>query len=331
MQVSMSEPTNDFNPPFPDLVETIKEARRHASAFQKAPLRREQLQQLYRLRDHLHFLIVSDPDGKKPLPDGRSPLPLNDLIMTKLASPDFSMQKVRHRIAAGRPEMDEAERAGHEQRHYDTIAEYYDDWTSPKKLKEMGLDAATIDMLKTGNSPLQRAKLLAELVEREIVLLDQKPWKRPDGLERLDELELDEARALDEELRVSLPNLSIPSTVSSSIPPATARLESEKRIAERRPQRIKRATDPIEKLYKALMDEGASISRQAFSYYGAAEEFDRLPGTGQSKEGVITLTACIIAARKTSKGRIAAYEQDAEIFRAVLRHIRECVATGQFK
>lgn len=327
----MSGPTNDFKPPFPDLVDTIKEARRHAKAFQKAPLRREQLQQLYTLLEHLFFLVVSDPDGKKPLPDGRSPMSLSDLILTKLTSPDFSMTKVRDRIAAGRPKMGDAERAGHVQRHLDVVKAHYDYWTDPKWLAEKGMDAATIDMLNTGNNPIQRTKLLVELVKNDIKLLEQEPWERPDGLERLDELGLDKARALDDELRVSLPNLSIPSTVRRNIPPATAKLKSETRIAERRPQRIKRATDPIKELYKALLVEPASSKRQSFAYYGAAAEFDGLKNTAKTQDLVVALTACIIAARKTGKGRIAAYEQDAEIFRAVLRHVRDCVATGQFK
>lgn len=328
---SMSEPKNDLKPPFPDLVDIIKEARRHAKAFQKAPLRRDQLQQLYNLLDHLFFLIVADPDGRKPLPDGRSPMSLSDLILTKLASPDFSMQKVRDRIAAGRPKMTPAEQAGHEQRHLDVIKAHYDCWTDPRWLAEKGMDAATIDMLKTGNSPIQRTELLVELVKNDIKLLEQEPWERPDGLERLHELEWYEARALDDELRISLPNLSIPSTVRRDIPPATAKLTSEKRIAERRPQRIKRATDPIKELYKALLEETKSCKRQSFAYYGAAAEFDELEVTAKTEDVVVALTACIVAARKTGKGRIAAYEQDAEIFRAVLRHIRECVATGQFK
>ncbi|MFD1253158.1 hypothetical protein DEVEQU_01016 [Devosia equisanguinis] len=327
----MSDPKTDPKPPFFDLVDTIKEARRHAKAFQKAALRREQLQQLYTLLDHLRFLIVSDPEGKKPLPDGRSPMSLSDLILTKLASPDFSMQKVRDRIAAGRPKMGDAERAGHEQRHLDVVKAHYDYWTDPKWLAEMGMDAATIDMLKTGNSPIQRTKLLVELVKNDIKLLEQEPWQRPDGLERLHELKWYEARALDDELRISLPNLSIPSTVRRNIPPATAKLNSEKRIAERLPQRVERATDPVRELHNALLEEGASNKRQSFAYYGAAAEFDGLEVNAKIEDVVITLTACIVAARKTGKGRIASYEQDAEIFRAVLRHIRECVATGQFK
>lgn len=327
----MSEPKNDPKPPFPDLVDTIKEARRHAKAFQKAPLRREQLQQLYTLLDHLFFLIVADPNEKAPLLDGRSPMSLSDLILTKLAGPDFSMTKVRDRIAAGRPEMTAAERASHEQRHLDVVRAHYDYWTDPKWLAEKGMDAATIDMLKTGNSPSQRTALLVELVKHDIKLLEQEPWERPDGLDRLHELKWHEARALDDELRISLPNPSIPSTVRSNIPPATAKLKSEKRIADRRPQRIKRATDPIKKLYNALLAEAATHKRQSFAYYGAAAEFDRLEVNAKIEDVVATLTACIVAARKTGKGRIAAYEQDADIYRAVLGHIRKCVATGQFK
>jgi len=54
--VSMSDPKTAPKPPFSDLVDTIKEARRHAKALQKAPLRREQIQQLYTLLNHLRFL-----------------------------------------------------------------------------------------------------------------------------------------------------------------------------------------------------------------------------------------------------------------------------------
>lgn len=326
----MSEPTNRFTPPLPDLVETIKEARRHASAFRGAPKRTKQLQQLYNLLDHLHFLVAADPDGRRPLPDGRSPMSLSELILTKLASPDFSMQKVRDRIAAGRPKMDDAERTAHEQRHYAVVATHYDYWTDPKWLADMGMDAATIDMLKTVNDPKDRTKLLVELIRRDADLLDQEPWKRPDGLERLHELKWYEAVALNEKLSQSLGQMSIPSTVRKRVPPASAKLKSEERITARRPGRIKRATAPLERLYKALFENVALISEQAFTYYGAKAEFDRLPGMAQSKEGVITLTACIVAARKVSRG-LAVYDQDPELFRAVHRHLRDCVSTGKFK
>lgn len=326
----MSDPTASFNPPFPDLVETIKEARRHASAFRSAPKRREQLQQLYTLLSHMFFLIVPDPDGEKPLPDGRSPMSLSDLILTKLASPDFSMDKVRDRIAAGRPSMGDAEKAGHLQRHLDVVSTYYDYWTDPKWLAQIGMDAGTIDMLKSGNSPLERTKLLIELVRRDIDLLEQEPWKRPDRVERLHELKWYEARALDDEMRLSLPNLVIPSTVRKNLPPASAKLESEKRIAKRRPERLQRATKPIKLLYKALLENPASITEHAFAYYGATAEFDRIDDAAKSKDRAIMLTACIVAARKVSRGR-AVYQQDAEVFRAVLRFVRDGVATGKFK
>lgn len=326
----MSDTATSFDPPFPDLVETIKEARRHASAFRSAQKRREQLQQLYTLLDHMFFLIVPDPDGEKPLPDGRSPMSLSDLLLTKLASPDFSMDKVRDRIAAGRPSMDDTEKAGHVQRHLDLVSTHYDHWTDPKWLAQMGMDAGTIDMLKTGNSPLERTKLLVELVRRDIDLLEQEPWKRPDGVERLHELKWYEARALGDELRVSLPNLVIPSTVRKNLPPASAKLESEKRMAKRRPERVQRAGKPIKLLYKALLQTPASINEHAFAYYGAQAEFDRIEDKASPKDRAIMLTACIVAASKVSKGR-AVYQQDAEVFRAVLRLVRDGVATGKFK
>jgi len=317
----MSEPTNDFNPPFPDLVEAIKEARRHASAFQKAPLRREQLRQLYMLADKLRFLMASDPNGKKPLPDGRSPIPMDDLLVTKLAGPDFDPLRPRFDDATG-PEHHDDERAANLQRHNETIKAHYDLWTDPRKLKELGLDAATIDMLRTKNNATERTKLLFDLVEREIDLLEPDPLELPNGLQWEEGLMWANVLELNEKLAKSAGRTPIPSTVSNSIPPATAKLESEKRIAERRPQRITRATKPIKKLYEALQGEAASISRQSFSYYGAAAEFDRLAGSAQSQDGVMALTACIVAARKVNRGR-AVYEQDQEIFRAVLQHIRD--------
>lgn len=79
----------------------------------------------------------------------------------------------------------------------------------------------------------------------------------------------------------------------------------------------------------SLLKEVAAINKQAFNYYGAADEYDRLRGPTQSQEGVIVLTACIVAAHKVGKGTTV-YEQDPEIFREVRRIIREGVSAGKF-
>lgn len=325
----MSEHMNDFDPPFPDLVDEIKEARRHASAFQKAPLRRQQLQQLYRLADRLRFLLASDPDGRKPLPDGKSPMPMDDLLLTILAAPGYDPLRPRIDSKTGN-KVKAHEHATNVQRHHDTIKDHYDLWTNSRKLKELGLHAAIIDMLKTSNNRTQRTELLYDLIQREIDLLEPDPLELPNGLQWEKGLMLAHVLELNEKLATSAGRTPIPSTVSKSIPPASAKLESETRIAKRRPRRITLATWAIKRLYEDLLQQSTSINKRAFTYYGARVAFDRLGGMEQSKEGAITLTACIVAARKVSKGR-AVYEQDLEVFRAVHRHIRDCVSNGKFK
>ena len=328
MQVSMSEPKNDLNPPFSDLAGTIKEARRHRSVFQKAPLRSERLQQLYDLADELRSLMASNPVGEKPLPDGRSPMSKGDLLATILAGRDFDLLRPRLDEDTG-SEVEDAEREANVRRHKETIKAQYDLWTSPKRLKELGFDASTIDMLNTENDAEQRAEMLHDLIEREIDLLEPPQWKLPKGLQHEDGLMWANVLDLNDKISAAyrkLPNLS---TVRKDLAPNTKRLEGEQRIIDRRDGRIERANVAVKSLYKSLLKEVASINEQAFTYYGAKAEFDKLRGPAQSQEGVIVLTACIIAARKVGKGTTV-YEQDLEIFREVRRAIRKGVSAGKF-
>lgn len=316
----MPNPEEDTGPPFADLIGVIKEARRHRSAFQKLPLRRERLRQLYTLLDHLFFLIAPDPDEEKPLPDGRSHMPVDDLLLTKLAGPDFDLLRSRFQHPT-EPENDGDGRIDNIERQNATIQAFYDLWTSPKRLKAMGFDASTIDMLNTKNTPNQRAETLHDLINREIDLLDPYPWKLANGLQHDDGLMW--ANVLDLNDRIStayskLPNLS---SVRNDIAPNTKKMESEQRIIDRSAVRIDRATGAAQSLYRSLLKEVASINRGAFAYYGAANEFDQLRGPAQSQEGAIVLTACIVAARKKRGGRLE-YEQDPDLFRTVLRHVR---------
>lgn len=302
----MSDPQNSERP-FPLLDETIKKARRHRSAFRKARPRREQLEQLYSLVDKLHFLVAPDPDGEKPLPDGRTPLPLDDLLMTNLAYRSFQ-------------DLNGGTRAVNVQRQYDAIKAHYDLWTDPRKLKEMGVHEAIIDMLKLVPDPKDRSKLLVELLQRDIYLLDQQPLERPDGPNR--NWTWHEAQALGEQLHLLRRQMSIPSKVRSDLPSASSKLESEKRIEARRPIRIHSSTKSFQELYEALLVKRRAIKFETFDYYGAGTEFPKLRRQEQTPLGVLTLTACIVAARKIAAGRTV-YEMDAEIFRAVYWHLRD--------
>lgn len=302
----MSEHKNSERP-FPLLDETIKKARRHRSAFRKAPPRREQLEQLYSLVDKLHFLVAPDPDGEKPLPDGRTRLPLGDLLMTNLAYRRFQ-------------DLNGGTRAANVQRQYDAIKAHYDLWTDPRQLKEMGVHEGIIDMLNLVPNPRDRSKLLVDLLQRDIDLLDQEPLARPGGPRR--DWTWHEAQALGEQLHEWRRQMSIPSKVRSDLPPASSKLESEKRISERGPIRRHSSTKSLQELYEALFAERRAIKFETFDYYGAGTEFLRLRRQEQTPLGVLTLTACIMAARKIAAGRTV-YEMDAEIFRAVYWHLRD--------
>src|SRR5690606_23623428 len=118
----------------------------------------------------------------------------------------------------------------------DTIKDHYDLWTNARKLKELGLHAAIIDMLKTSNNRMQRTKLLYDLIQREIDLLEPDPLKLPKGLQWKEGLMLANVLELNEKLSTSVGASSISSRVKANIPPNTLKLESEKRIAKRRPR-----------------------------------------------------------------------------------------------
>jgi hypothetical protein len=315
-------PKEDTGPPFTDLMGVIKEARRHRNAFQKLPLRKERLRQLYWLRDQLHFLTVSNPEGTKPMADGRSPIPLDDLLLTKAAGPDFDPLRPRN-FHPTKSHHDDDERTANIERQYAIIRTHYDLWTNTQELKEIGFDASMIDMLNTENNPNQRSKLLFELIKREIDLLEPDPWILPEGLQYDKGLIWANVIELNEKISAAENTRPFLSAVRHDLAPNTEKLDSEKRIIDRSVTRLKLATGAANSLYMSLRKE-IVINRQAFDYYGAGHEFDQLRVPATSQEGVIVLTACIVAARKKRGGRLT-YEQDSDLCRAVLRHVRKVI------